>query len=220
MRSFFWDDEVTEWMKEVRSTCFKPDYLSYAYKAQQWLLRTPPIDQRPLVPSEMWIDSQKELKAFSIKTDLEDRTLATPENDEEEEEWEQSEGLRRELVSGVMNKNHWDDGKIKQIMAARKLTNPDLTGSCEYLNVTGQKIRHDFTEGVMYQMIKQRRYESESHYRMHKYVISRCILEIILHQNDVYCPSAGVRKIDDAMDAMKYERLKTIHHDKCIVISK
>ena len=209
MRSFWRDDILTKWMEELTPTCHKPDYLKYVYKANVWLERTSPSNQRPLVPSEMWIDSQKELKAFSIKTDVED--------DEEEK----TETLRRALVAGIMNKKDWSDARIREIMAARH-----STGSSEYLNVIGQKIRHDFLEGVMFQMIKQRMYQNESHYRMHKYIISRCILEVILTQNEVDCPTAGVTNIDETMCSMKDEirtgldqwlRSMNLWYDKLVV---
>ncbi len=32
--------------------------------------------------------------------------------------------------------------------------------SCEYLSEKGQELRHDFVEGVMFQMIKERLYEN------------------------------------------------------------
>ena len=189
MRSFFRDDPVTNWLGEVPPSCHKEDYLKYAYEANLWLNNQGQNHERPQVPSEMWIGEDEELRSFSIISD------------KQHSKQRSGKMMRQALISGVMNKHDWQDTRIKEIMSARHLTKE--TGSSEYLNVTGQKIRHDFVEGVMYQCIKVRDYANVSHYRMHKYVITRCILEVILSKNNVYCPPAGVPDKDKALKDTK-----------------
>ncbi len=63
----------------------------------------------------------------------------------------------------------------------------------EYLSVLGQQLRHALVEATMFQLIKVKLFENESHYTMFKYAITRSATEVILENCDI-----AVRVYQDA----------------------
>ncbi len=88
--------------------------------------------------------------------------------------------------------------------------------ACEYLSVIGQQLRHDFVEGIMFQLIKDKLFSNASHYRMYKYLICRATTEIILEQQGITMRQYSGH-IDDKMDNLKDELQKglEIFADEC-----
>ncbi len=98
-----------------------------------------------------------------------------------------------------LKQSHWNDEEIKHIMKGR-----GSNVSCEYLSVVGQELRHEFVDGIMFQLISEKLYENASHYRMHKYVILRAVTEVILEEHGLEMRKYS-EHIDEGMNEIKHE---------------
>ena len=162
MRSFYVDDDSTKFNQEIKPTMIKSEYTEYIAKCNDHLQHNPEQPERPKVPSETWICDDNNVEGTSLKR------YDMDENDEE--------GMRDEVINVGKKDSCFSDENIQEIMKQRY----DNDGSAEYLTELGQKVRHDFLEGLMFQLIQVQEYHNKSHYRMHKLMMGICITELMM----------------------------------------
>eukprot|EP01084_Bolivina_argentea_P031017 57435_1 len=174
IESLFRDMSGNNHLNVVPATQQKAKYDEYVKQVNELVSQYDDEERKVFLPSEMWV-SDEVLSSLRASDDAVDF----------------GEGLS-------LKESDWSDENIEQIMKGRGKI------SCEYLSLLGQEVRHEFVDGIMFQLVSERLYENSSHYRMHKYVILRAVTEIILEEHGVDIRKYSVH-IDEAMNEMKQE---------------
>lgn len=189
MRSFYKDDPDTEWMQEIAPTQRHEDYLKWVENVNSYLEVVPNGGVPPIkAPSELWLQEDEEIEPLNI-TDM---------NEEfEPGSWEHE---IRKAAKQDLNVNKWqNDEHLKKILQSTERK------ANEFLTPLGQQLRHDILEGVMWQLNLHQEFQKQSHWNMYKYIMARCLTELILEKQGMRRVHPGTPQLAQQMDDAKNE---------------
>lgn len=191
MKSFFRDLSGKRYLKHYEATRKCPAHEQHVHRVNKFLeyKRATGIQEyaRRMMPSELWIKDEAEIVRKGTE-------LLPDEN-----------GELRKLTTETVSKNKWKDDDVKKVMEARKQVQPSENVSTDFLSELGQRVRHDFVGGVIIQCMRIRRYKNASYCRMHRFMITRATIEIILEFNNVKMPPSNIDSYETDWEILKEE---------------